>query len=358
MSKDRVSKRTIEYVESNIESEITLSQISRQMSYSKFHFHRMFLAEMGLSVTAYVLRRKLIHAAYALKDPSRRVLDIAMAYGFGNVDTFTRNFKQYFGVTPRVYRQRGVNFRARGTEGDVKMQKEYMRIQECTKEDRHQAITVLDRMVALSKIAHGNGLLSLEENLSDTDLPFLHKAVELLLKGMEIDELRRILTNYLMATDHTPPAFFQRVLVLEGIIHLHRGTYPWDVQVELAAYFGEEFISVLDSGHGYEEGLTRFLKTDHKPVEGSRLAKEFKQMPQRSLQRLLRECDILLIALACMSLEEAQRQLVVDALPKGRKRSLVEASETLEGTNFTHIVDASKDLVSVIQRLRLDKEIR
>ena len=48
----------------------------------------------------YLRRRRLSFALLEVRDTQRSFLDIAVDYGFGSHEAFTRAFKQMFGVTP------------------------------------------------------------------------------------------------------------------------------------------------------------------------------------------------------------------------------------------------------------------
>jgi AraC family transcriptional regulator len=71
---------------------------------SQYHFLRTFEALTGATPHQYLLRSRLRNAAIRLKTERARILDIALACGFGDVSNFNRTFRGEFGVSPRVYR--------------------------------------------------------------------------------------------------------------------------------------------------------------------------------------------------------------------------------------------------------------
>ena len=81
----------------------SLAQIARL---SPYHFLRMFEDLTGTTPHQYLLRARLRRAAIRLGTESARVLDIALACGFGDISHFNRSFRSEFGMSPRAYRRK------------------------------------------------------------------------------------------------------------------------------------------------------------------------------------------------------------------------------------------------------------
>ena len=52
--------------------------------------------------------RRLAKSLTMLRDKENRIIDIAMEYGFGSHVTFTRAFKETYGITPSQYRDKPI----------------------------------------------------------------------------------------------------------------------------------------------------------------------------------------------------------------------------------------------------------
>lgn len=102
--------RSIEYIEAHIGEELTTERIARQAGYSLYHFCRVFQACMGLPVMEYVRKRRLSLASTELSS-GRRLIDIAMDYGFETQSGFTKSFRKEFGYSPTQYAERMVAVR-------------------------------------------------------------------------------------------------------------------------------------------------------------------------------------------------------------------------------------------------------
>ncbi|MCC5804834.1 MAG: GyrI-like domain-containing protein [Opitutales bacterium] len=74
---------------------------------SVWYFQRIFAAITGEPVGAYIRRRRLTEAARELRrERGRRVLDIALDYGFDSHEAFTRAFASLAGMPPSAFRRR------------------------------------------------------------------------------------------------------------------------------------------------------------------------------------------------------------------------------------------------------------
>lgn len=92
-------QKTIDYIEENIRGPITLDECARVCGFSKFHFHRLFSIHLGMTLCEYTRRRRLCYAMLEVIQ-GRRILDIALDYGYSSERAFSRAFLQEFGQIP------------------------------------------------------------------------------------------------------------------------------------------------------------------------------------------------------------------------------------------------------------------
>jgi AraC family transcriptional regulator len=83
----------------------SLAALARRARVSRFHLHRVFRKRLRETPRQYAQGRRLEHAAGQLLLTDERVLDIALAAGYGSHEVFTRAFRRHFGCTPAHYRQ-------------------------------------------------------------------------------------------------------------------------------------------------------------------------------------------------------------------------------------------------------------
>ncbi len=75
-------KKAIKYIEDHLDEELTTEKVASHSAVSMYHFHRIFQSYVGMSVTNYIRKRRLTHAAQVLVSTERAVIDIAVQYGF------------------------------------------------------------------------------------------------------------------------------------------------------------------------------------------------------------------------------------------------------------------------------------
>lgn len=95
---------TIDYIEEHLSEEIKIDALAKLASLSQFYYQRLFSRLVKKPVNEYIKLRRLAKASDGLQDNNKRILDIALDFGFSSHETFTRAFKDAFGMTPEEYR--------------------------------------------------------------------------------------------------------------------------------------------------------------------------------------------------------------------------------------------------------------
>lgn len=99
-------QRVLDHIDRHLDGDLDLDTVSGIAAFSKFHFHRQFMATFGLSLHRYVQLARLKRASHQLAtDGARSVTDIAMDAGYDAPDAFARAFRQRFGQSPSSFRK-------------------------------------------------------------------------------------------------------------------------------------------------------------------------------------------------------------------------------------------------------------
>ena len=94
-------------IHKDIAGDLSGKALARVAAYSEQHFHRVFHQIVGETVHEYVRRTRLEQAANQLMfAPDRPILEVAEQCGFASLSSFSRVFKQRFGMTPGQWRLR------------------------------------------------------------------------------------------------------------------------------------------------------------------------------------------------------------------------------------------------------------
>lgn len=90
----------INYIENNIYNKISLDEIALHSGISKYYLHRMFKSLTGESIIEYAQSRKLTLSINELINTNKRIIDIALDYGFEYEQSYIRAFRKKFKFTP------------------------------------------------------------------------------------------------------------------------------------------------------------------------------------------------------------------------------------------------------------------
>lgn len=89
------------------DASVDVAALARVVPTSEHHFRRVFSALAGMPISEYVRRRRLTVATAEVVEGARSVLDVAVRYGYGSGDAFTRALKAMHGITPAQARRPG-----------------------------------------------------------------------------------------------------------------------------------------------------------------------------------------------------------------------------------------------------------
>ena len=94
------------YIEAHLQEEIRTEAVAEACYCSKSGLEKLFRQVNHLSVHDYVVRRRMSLAARELHEkPRTRLIDLAVAYGYGSHEAFARAFRQVWGVSPSAFRR-------------------------------------------------------------------------------------------------------------------------------------------------------------------------------------------------------------------------------------------------------------
>ncbi len=99
MDNREIIQRSLDYIEDNLQAEITAAELADMAGFSMFHYYRLFQRATGLPVMQYIQRRRLLHGIYAMKGGISKT-DVALRYGFDTYAGFYKAFCREFGATP------------------------------------------------------------------------------------------------------------------------------------------------------------------------------------------------------------------------------------------------------------------
>ena len=98
----------LDFIEQNLEADLSLESISQKAHYSSYHFHRVFSTIIGETLNQYVNRKRVERiASILLVGTDESIKELAYRYGFNSESSFSRTFKKYYGTSPTKFKSEG-----------------------------------------------------------------------------------------------------------------------------------------------------------------------------------------------------------------------------------------------------------
>ena len=101
--------QVITLVSFDLKADLSLNNLSEQLSVTPSYLSRLFKKEMNLTLTEYVNKKRIEQAVYLLNNSDSQVQSIAFECGIQDVNYFIKLFKKQTGLTPSQYRNQFVH---------------------------------------------------------------------------------------------------------------------------------------------------------------------------------------------------------------------------------------------------------
>lgn len=99
-------QKVLEYIDAHLDDDLSVERLGSVAAFSKYHFHRQFSEFLGIGVYKYVQLCRLKRAAHQLAFRSESsIIDIALASGYENPESFSRAFRNAIGQSPSEFRK-------------------------------------------------------------------------------------------------------------------------------------------------------------------------------------------------------------------------------------------------------------
>ncbi|HEX6279073.1 MAG TPA: AraC family transcriptional regulator [Pyrinomonadaceae bacterium] len=96
--------RVIEFIDTNLENDISLADLAAVAELSTFHFSRAFRKSTGKTPQQFVMHQRLERAKILLARPDLPIVEVSLRSGFKNQSHFTAWFRKYTKFTPKLWR--------------------------------------------------------------------------------------------------------------------------------------------------------------------------------------------------------------------------------------------------------------
>jgi AraC-like DNA-binding protein len=102
----RLINKTEDYIEINLDKQVTLSDAAKNVNFSEYHFHRLFSKYSSETLKQFITRIKMERSAIFLaKNSEISVTEIAFKYGYNSSSSYNKVFKKHYGISPNEFRK-------------------------------------------------------------------------------------------------------------------------------------------------------------------------------------------------------------------------------------------------------------
>ncbi len=100
-----VINRIKQYIQSNINKQFTLEEISDKFYLNPAYVSYIFKKETGINLFSYIAEQRIFKAKHLLRNTNMKIADIALEIGYRDQRYFCQVFKQKCGITASEYRE-------------------------------------------------------------------------------------------------------------------------------------------------------------------------------------------------------------------------------------------------------------
>jgi len=110
-------RRVTEYIQQNLDKDLTLAELAAVVYMSPYHFARLFKCSTGVPPHRFVIGQRIVRARAFLERQELSIAQISTMVGFRTPSHFTAVFRRILGVTPGVYRTAALRDDRPGRDG-------------------------------------------------------------------------------------------------------------------------------------------------------------------------------------------------------------------------------------------------
>lgn len=102
---DRAMSRVVKYIEDHIDGDLSLTKLADVGGFNASYLSRLFKQIHKITVTDYVLKKRMSAAKKLLSETQDKIQDISAKTGYVSSHSFSRAFRNYTGLSPAEYRE-------------------------------------------------------------------------------------------------------------------------------------------------------------------------------------------------------------------------------------------------------------
>ena len=116
----------------------------------------------------------------------------------------------------------------------------------CSDQEKQACLELVAELIALSKVARRNGLLSLVPYAEKNASFLLRKGLHFVVDGVNPQVTRDVLESYILSGDYSGQDLLERCIILEGVAAIQKGLHPKVAKEYLLSFLGEESYAIFE----------------------------------------------------------------------------------------------------------------
>lgn len=114
----------------------------------------------------------------------------------------------------------------------------------CSREDQESLASLVLQLKEFSELVTKQGLLALENKLSEIKDPFLNLGVQLIIDRVEPENIQDILDSDIYYNESNGRELLKKIIIREGLLRIQAGDTPRNVLICTKIFLGK-----VDSSH-------------------------------------------------------------------------------------------------------------
>lgn len=97
-------QKAVNYINNNLEKELSIKLISKNVNISKSALYKKFHSFFGCTISEYINRKRIDKSVYLLNNSNLSVEEISQKVGFKSASYYSKTFKKIKGISPLKYK--------------------------------------------------------------------------------------------------------------------------------------------------------------------------------------------------------------------------------------------------------------